>query len=83
MQTICGMVEYRQRTLLMRSIQKDLCGLCGHWMSEEEATFDHEDGRTGGKYDDRIFVDGKRKNAAVHKLCNGDKGSRKVAYVIQ
>jgi hypothetical protein len=44
-------------------------------MAEPETTFDHDDGRRGGRHDDRIEIDGKRKNAAVHKLCNGERGS--------
>lgn len=82
-QTAEGNREYRRRTLEMRDRQDELCGTCGFWMSEDEATFDHQFGRTRGKRDDRIWVDGKRKNAAVHKLCNGEKGSRQIPYVAQ
>lgn len=81
-QTKAGADEYKLRRMIMRHRQKCLCALCGLWMSEEETTFDHERGRGGGKRDDRIEIDGKWHNAAVHWLCNGDKGSRKVAYVI-
>jgi hypothetical protein len=54
-------------------------------MDADEITFDHEAGRGmgGAKRDDRIEVDGKRKNAAVHFGCNAAKGSRKVHYVAQ
>ena len=62
-----------------------LCGLCRLTMSGFDVTFDHESGRGmgGGKRDDRIDVDGKRQNAAVHFSCNAAKGSRRIAYLIQ
>jgi len=44
-----------------------------------DPTFDHEAGRGfgGGFRDDSLFhVDGTWRNAAVHFLCNGQKGSR-------
>lgn len=71
-----GAREYRRRTLAMRARQGELCRWCGMWMPEDETTFDHDDRRTKGRRDDRIVVLGKRKNAAVHKLCNGERGSR-------
>lgn len=83
--TTSGLRLYRNRTLLMMIRQNYLCALCGMFMQSYEATFDHEDGRGmgGGKRDDRIEVDGKWKNAAVHGSCNGAKGSRKIPYVIE
>jgi hypothetical protein len=62
-----------------------LCGLCGLLMSKETVTFDHEFGRGmgGARREDRIEIDGRRINAAVHFLCNGLKGSSAKAYVIQ
>lgn len=74
-----GKREYRNRTLAMRERQGELCRWCGHWMKENETTFDHDDRRGGGRQDDRILVPSggrlTRKNAAVHKLCNGERGS--------
>jgi hypothetical protein len=55
-------------------------------MDEEETTFDHviPRGHGGGSRDDRIWVPdpdrpGKLKpqNFAAHKLCNGQRGSRR------
>lgn len=84
-QTPAGRKEYRNRTLQMRTRQGCLCGLCGRWMQEEDTTFDHEipRGAGGANTDDRIEVDGKRKNAAVHWSCNSDKGSRRIPYILQ
>ena len=77
--------EYRRRTVEMWSRQKGLCALCGVPIREDEATFDHEDGRGmgGSKRDDRIEMDGKRHNAAVCWPCNAEKGSRNVPYLHQ
>jgi hypothetical protein len=70
--------------MAMARRQRGRCALCGHLMDEGTPTFDHENGRGmgGAKRDDRIEVKGRWQNAAVHYLCNGDKGSRKVPYVI-
>lgn len=81
-QTRAGADEYRLRRMLMRARQHCLCALCGLWMSEDLTTYDHERGRGGGKRDDRIEVDGRWQNAAVHWGCNSDKGSRRIPYVI-
>jgi hypothetical protein len=78
-----GRIVYRNRTLAMRSRQNELCCLCGKWMPEDETTFEHENGRTVGKRDDRILIGEKRINGAAHALCNVAKGSRKVEYVLQ
>ena len=79
-----GRDEYRRRTIAMGHRQRWLCALCGLHMSRETLSFDHEHGRGmgGAKRDDRIEVGGRWQNAAVHILCNGEKGSRKVPYVI-
>lgn len=76
-----GKREYRNRTLDMRTRQHSLCGLCGHWMTEEETTFEHDipRGFNGAWRDDRIVNDkGQMMNCAAHKLCNGAKGSRRL-----
>jgi DNA repair photolyase len=79
--TAAGKREYRNRTLKMRKRQGELCRWCGEWMREEETTFDH-DARRNGRQDDRAEIKdpetGKVRwlNAAVHKLCNGMRGSR-------
>lgn len=81
--SVAGKREYNRRTLAMAERQDWLCAICGCRMFDN-ITFDHEKGRGmgGGKRDDRIEIDGKWHNAAVHWLCNGDKGSRRVAYII-
>ena len=71
-----GRLEYRQRTLAMRTRQGSLCRWCGHFMREEETTFDH-DALRNGRQDDRIEIAGQRINAAVHKLCNSERGSQR------
>ena len=73
--TVRGRIEYKTRTLLMFRRQKQICRWCGFPMIWEDATFDHDNGRTKGNQDDRIEVDGKWQNAAVHGTCNGERGS--------
>ena len=81
--TPVGRREYRRRTSAMRERQGNLCCLCGLYLSEEEATFEHQNGRGGGKRDDRIEVDGKWINGAAHFWCNNEKGSKRTPFVIQ
>ena len=72
-----GKREYRKRTEFMSLRQRHLCAICGKFMVDP--TFDHEAGRGfgGGFRDDSLFhADGTWRNAAVHFLCNGQKGSR-------
>lgn len=87
MQSSEGKAEYRSRTLDMRIRQGERCCLefyapmCPGALREDEATFEHEGGRGGGKRDDRIVLpDGTWINGAAHALCNGWKGSRYIAY---
>ena len=83
--TALGRAEYRRRTIAMAERQAWRCGLCGLAMTPETATFDHQWGRGmgGARRDDRILLDGRRFNAAVHYICNGMKGSRVQEYVCQ
>lgn len=79
-----GQREYRRRRLLMRDRQNELCCLCGQWMAEDEASFEHEAGRTAGRRDDRIELpDGRRINGASHSLCNYARGSKRTPFVLQ
>lgn len=72
---IMGRKEYRTRTLIMFTRQKGICRWCGFPMTWESATFDHDNGRTKGNQDDRIEIDGRWQNAAVHGGCNAERGS--------
>ena len=85
-----GMDEYHRRRLAMWERQGKRCALqitdiCrqrqGRW-PQDEITYDHFNGRGGGKQDDRIEVDGKAQNAAVCWPCNHARGSRRVPYLI-
>lgn len=85
-----GMDEYHRRRLAMWERQGRRCALqitdiCkqrqGRW-PQDEITYDHFNGRGGGKQDDRIEVDGKPQNAAVCWPCNHARGSRRVPYLI-
>jgi hypothetical protein len=53
-------------------------------ISFDMSMFEHEEGRTGGKIDDRIekMVNGKMKwiNGVACPFCNSHKGSRKIYY---
>jgi hypothetical protein len=83
--TVAGLREYRKRIEFMWERQDGLCALCGKPCRIAEATFDHEFGRGmgGGKRDDRLILDGRPLNAAVHFWCNAEKGSKQVPYLIQ
>jgi hypothetical protein len=81
-----GRKEYRRRTEAMWERQRGVCCLHGHIpecpgpLLLSEATFEHEKGRTAGKRDDRIEVDGQWINGAAHLICNQLKGSRFIDY---
>lgn len=85
-QSLQGRKEYRRRIQAMWDRQNGICCLFGHIkecpgpLRLEEATFEHENGRGGGKRDDRIEVDGKWINGAAHWFCNNIKGSRRIKY---
>lgn len=76
-----GRTEYRARTWAMAERQRGLCADCGKPMGDD-VTFDHANGRGAGKRDDRIEVDGRWQNAALHLRCNSSRGSRRMPYVI-
>jgi hypothetical protein len=84
--TVTGRREYRWRVEAMRLRQKGRCCLegyipeCPGALLASEATFEHENGRGGGRQDDRIEVNGRWQNGAAHALCNHIKGSRKWKY---
>lgn len=72
-----GIAEYRGRVAKMHKRQTGLCCNCRKPLALSEATFEHEDGRGGGKRDDRIVVNGKPKNGASHGICNSERGSKR------
>jgi hypothetical protein len=80
-----GRREYRHRVQVMHERQGGLCAICWRPLRLEQATFDHENGRGmgGGKRDDRIVVDGQLQNAAVHGLCNSNRGSSRTPYLMR
>jgi hypothetical protein len=85
--TTAGTVEYKKRVSLMVQRQKDICclyGFCPHCpqvLTGYVSTFEHENGRGGGKRDDRIELpDGRWINGAAHVVCNQWKGSRRIKY---
>ena len=89
LKTKAGMDEYQRRRMAMWERQGRRCALqitdiCkerhGRW-PQDEITFDHEAGRTSGKRDDRIEVNGKPQNASVCAWCNSEKSSRRIAYL--
>lgn len=82
-----GSAEYKRRTTQMAERQGWLCCLygicpdCPGVMTPETVSFEHENGRGGGKRDDRIVLpDGTRINGAAHVQCNQWKGSRRIPY---
>lgn len=86
MLTAAGKVEYGRRIALMAERQKNICCLfgfvkeCPGSLLGYHPTFEHENGRGGGKQDDRVEVDGHWLNGAAHLLCNHIKGSRYIPY---
>jgi hypothetical protein len=84
-----GRDEYRRRVQTMwqrqggrRGLQiSEYCKSVGGFMRLEESTFEHVDGRGGGKRDDRIEKDGKPYNLAACGICNFLKGSRKLEHL--
>lgn len=77
-----GKAEYKWRILLMWVRQEGLCCDCREPLRLKEATFEHENGRGGGKRDDRIaiYIEGKfirHQNGAAHLWCNSQRGSRR------
>lgn len=75
-----GRREYDLRLEAMDERQGHRCAMCGKFMFLP--TFDHENGRGAGKQDDRIEVDGRWQNAALHLHCNQQKGSKRTTYLI-
>jgi len=78
-----GRHEYKLRIVEMLVRQGYACPLCGRAISTQDATFDHEVPRgAGGCFrNDSIFhEDGSWRNAAVHLICNGLKGSRRFRW---
>ena len=75
--TTLGTLTYRERTMQMAMRQNFICRWCGFPMPLGSITFDHDNHRTKSRQDDRIEVEGEWKNAAVHFVCNGERGSKK------
>ena len=73
LKTAAGQREYESRIRQMLEWQKGICCLfarlncCPGPLLLDDAVFEHEDGRGmgGGRRDDRVLVDGKRKNGAA------------------
>lgn len=72
-----GLALYRKRVETMLFRQRGLCCNCKRPLNLEEATFEHEFGRGGGKRDDRIEINGERVNGASHGQCNSERGSKR------
>lgn len=48
-----------------------ICGICGHWVAEDEVTLDHIEPRTASNIFDSNNIQ------PAHGLCNYRKGSRR------
>jgi hypothetical protein len=82
-----GLAEYKRRKKAMWERQKGICCLYGSFpqcpgkLLLKESTFEHEDGRGGGKRDDRISLpDGTWINGVSHLQCNSAKGSKHIPF---
>ena len=84
--TKAGRDEYQRRKRVMFDRQKGICclkdhdPLCPGKMRFVESTFEHENGRGGGKRDDRVEVNGKPINGCSHAWCNSRKGSKRIMF---
>ena len=87
--TAAGKREYKRRVAMMVERQEGVCCLygiapcCPGSLDGYIPSFEHENGRGGGKRDDRIEMDGRWINGAAHVVCNAWKGSRRIPYNIQ
>lgn len=88
--TKAGRDEYDRRKRVMFERQRGICSLMltsqcklkqGR-MPFRECTFEHTQGRGGGKRDDRIEIDGKPYNSVACPWCNCEKGSRPLSAVL-
>jgi len=76
LQNEAGRAEYKQRKMLLWQRQNGFCSLCQKPVSLVDCTFEHAQGRTSGRRDDRIVDEhGKPINGIAHKSCNQRKGS--------
>jgi hypothetical protein len=82
-----GRAEYKRRKEAMWKRQKGICCLygflpeCPGKLEIKLATFEHENGRGGGKRDDRISLpDGTWINGVSHLMCNSLKGSKHIPF---
>lgn len=75
--TVDGRAEYKSRIRQMLRRQNGKCCDCLKPLALMVATFEHENGRTVARRDDRIEVDGQRVNGAAHLQCNGERGSKR------
>jgi hypothetical protein len=76
LKTKAGRAEYILRTYQMALRQRGLCGTCRKPLGED-IVFGHSRtrGMGGGYRDDRLLIDGKWNNAALHWRCNSLQGS--------
>jgi hypothetical protein len=75
-----GKREYKARITEMWLRQEGICPICGRWMDQNEATFEHEipRGMGGGSRDDRTHdANGNELNFATHGRCNRERGSQR------
>jgi hypothetical protein len=72
-----GRAEYKLRKMRMWQRQSGLCSLCHRPVSLVQCEFEHAEGRTAGRRDDRIVDEnGQPINSVVHPACNRKKGSK-------
>lgn len=77
LETMRGRVAYHGRIEQMVIRQEYHCCNCRNPIVMKTATFEHENGRGGGKRDDRIEINGKPVNGASHLKCNSERGSKR------
>lgn len=75
--TVAGREEYKSRVRMMLRRQNGKCCNCQKPLYVGNATFEHENGRSVARRDDRIEIDGQPVNGASHLSCNSERGSKR------
>ncbi len=74
MSRVAGRTRYAANRDSMWVRDDGICCICKRFVMRCEATFEHGNGRTAGKRDDRPIA----ANGVAHGDCNSEKGSKRL-----
>jgi hypothetical protein len=81
LKSAAGRREYECTILKMWARDRGICCICGKYVPDDEATFEHTDLRSGGRRNDRPQYEKPNgqviRNGVAHGLCNSMKGSKR------